>query len=98
VESREWYEVAIPIRRRTFHLFYRCAKCGNVNQEELIKIMFFPPQSHQRTLGSLAKKVLRDHLQVAGIEAGSKGMGVWGGQKRYTKSRTGRKEDPDGTD
>jgi len=31
--------VAITIGRRTFHLFYLCAKCGNFNLEELIKII-----------------------------------------------------------
>ena len=29
--------VAVTIGRRTFHLFYLCAKCGNVNLEELIR-------------------------------------------------------------
>lgn len=31
--------VAVTIGRRTFHLFYLCAKCGNVNLEELIRII-----------------------------------------------------------
>lgn len=31
--------VAVTIGRRTFHLFYLCSKCGNVNIEELLKII-----------------------------------------------------------
>jgi predicted nucleic-acid-binding Zn-ribbon protein len=31
--------VAITIGRRTFHLFYLCAKCGNVDIKELLKII-----------------------------------------------------------
>jgi anaerobic ribonucleoside-triphosphate reductase len=31
--------VAVTIGRRTFHLFYLCAKCGNVNVEELLRII-----------------------------------------------------------
>jgi len=31
--------VAVTIGRRTFHLFYLCAKCGNVNIEELLQII-----------------------------------------------------------
>jgi len=31
--------VALTIGRRTFHLFYLCAKCGNVGLEELLKII-----------------------------------------------------------
>jgi predicted nucleic-acid-binding Zn-ribbon protein len=31
--------VAVTIGRKTFHLFYLCAKCGNVNLEELLKII-----------------------------------------------------------
>ena len=31
--------VAVTIGRRTFHLFYLCSKCGNVNVEELLKII-----------------------------------------------------------
>ena len=31
--------VAVTIGRRTFHLFYLCAKCGNVNLEKLLKII-----------------------------------------------------------
>jgi len=31
--------VAITIGRRTFHLFYLCAKCGSINLEELLKII-----------------------------------------------------------
>jgi hypothetical protein len=31
--------VALTIGRRTFHLFYLCAKCGNVGIEELLKII-----------------------------------------------------------
>jgi hypothetical protein len=33
--------VALTIGRRTFHLFYLCAKCGNVGIEELLKIIEF---------------------------------------------------------
>lgn len=31
--------VAITIGRKTFHLFYLCAKCGNVGIEELLRII-----------------------------------------------------------
>jgi hypothetical protein len=31
--------VAVTIGRRTFHLFYLCVQCGNVDIEELLKII-----------------------------------------------------------
>jgi predicted nucleic-acid-binding Zn-ribbon protein len=31
--------VAVTIGRKTFHLFYLCAKCGNVSIEELVRII-----------------------------------------------------------
>jgi predicted nucleic-acid-binding Zn-ribbon protein len=31
--------VAVTIGRKTFHLFYLCAKCGNVRIEELLQII-----------------------------------------------------------
>ena len=31
--------VAVTIGRKTFHLFYLCATCGNVNVEELLMII-----------------------------------------------------------
>jgi hypothetical protein len=31
--------VAVTIGRRTFHLFYLCAKCGDVDIQELLKII-----------------------------------------------------------
>jgi predicted nucleic-acid-binding Zn-ribbon protein len=31
--------VAVTIGRTTFHLFYLCAKCGNVGLEELLTII-----------------------------------------------------------
>jgi hypothetical protein len=31
--------VAVTIGRRTLHLFYLCAKCGDVDIEELLKII-----------------------------------------------------------
>ncbi len=31
--------VSITIGRRTFHLFYLCAECGNVDIEELLMII-----------------------------------------------------------
>ena len=31
--------IAVTIGRRTFHLFYLCAKCGNVDIEELLRII-----------------------------------------------------------
>jgi hypothetical protein len=31
--------VAVTIGRRTFHLFYLCAKCGDIDIEELLKII-----------------------------------------------------------
>jgi hypothetical protein len=29
--------VAVTIGRKTFHLFYLCAKCGNITVEELLR-------------------------------------------------------------
>ncbi|MCJ7785042.1 MAG: hypothetical protein MUP41_14010 [Desulfobacterales bacterium] len=31
--------VAVTIGRKTFHLFYLCAKCGNVGIEQLLQII-----------------------------------------------------------
>jgi hypothetical protein len=31
--------VAVTIGRRTFHLFYLCAKCGNIGIEELLRVI-----------------------------------------------------------
>jgi len=31
--------VALTIGRKTFHLFYLCARCGKVDIEELLKII-----------------------------------------------------------
>lgn len=31
--------VAITIGTRTFHLFYLCAKCGNIGIEELLRVI-----------------------------------------------------------
>jgi hypothetical protein len=31
--------VAVTIGRKTFHLFYLCAKCGNISIEELLRII-----------------------------------------------------------
>ena len=31
--------VAVTVGRRTFHLFYLCAQCGNVNVEELLRMI-----------------------------------------------------------
>jgi len=31
--------VAITIGRRTFHLFYLCAKCGDIDIEELLRVI-----------------------------------------------------------
>jgi hypothetical protein len=31
--------VAVSIGRRTFHLFYLCAKCGNIGIEELLRVI-----------------------------------------------------------
>jgi len=31
--------VAVTIGRKTFHLFYLCANCGNVDFKELLKII-----------------------------------------------------------
>ena len=31
--------VAVTIGRRTFHLFYLCAQCGNVGMERLLQII-----------------------------------------------------------
>lgn len=31
--------VAVTIGRKTFHLFYLCAKCGNVDLEQLLQII-----------------------------------------------------------
>jgi hypothetical protein len=31
--------VALTIGRKTFHLFYLCAKCGNITVEELLRMI-----------------------------------------------------------
>jgi uncharacterized Zn finger protein len=31
--------VAVTIGRKTFHLFYLCAKCGNVTVEKLLRMI-----------------------------------------------------------
>ena len=31
--------VAVTLGRQTFHLFYLCSRCGNVNVKELLKII-----------------------------------------------------------
>jgi hypothetical protein len=31
--------VAVSIGRRTFHLFYLCAKCGKIGIEELLRVI-----------------------------------------------------------
>jgi len=31
--------VAVTIGRKTFHLFYLCAKCGNVTVKELLRMI-----------------------------------------------------------
>jgi hypothetical protein len=31
--------VALTVGRKTFHLFYLCAKCGNIGLDELLKII-----------------------------------------------------------
>jgi uncharacterized Zn finger protein len=31
--------VAVTIGRKTFHLFYLCAKCGDVNIEDLLTLI-----------------------------------------------------------
>lgn len=31
--------VAVTIGRKTFHLFYLCAQCGNVSIEQLLQII-----------------------------------------------------------
>ncbi len=33
--------VAVTIGRKTFHLFYLCAQCGNVGIEELLRVIHF---------------------------------------------------------
>jgi len=38
-KQQELLGVALTIGRKTFHLFYLCAKCGNVDIEELLKII-----------------------------------------------------------
>jgi predicted nucleic-acid-binding Zn-ribbon protein len=37
--KQELQGVAVTIGRRTFHLFYLCAKCGNVDIDELLKVI-----------------------------------------------------------
>jgi len=49
IEDQEWclkckgqeglQGVAVTIGRRTSHLFYLCAKCGNVSLEELLQMI-----------------------------------------------------------
>lgn len=43
--------VAITIGRKTFHLFYLCAECGNVGVEELLRIIerYKDPMSESRS-------------------------------------------------
>jgi len=31
--------VALTVGRKTFHLFYLCAKCGNIGLDELLRII-----------------------------------------------------------
>ena len=38
-KKEELKGVAVTIGRKTFHLFYLCAKCGDVDIEELLKII-----------------------------------------------------------
>jgi DNA-directed RNA polymerase subunit RPC12/RpoP len=38
-KQQELQGVAVTIGRRTFHLFYLCAECGNVDIEELLMII-----------------------------------------------------------
>ena len=38
-EEKGLQGVAVTIGRKTFHLFYLCAKCGNVTVEELLRII-----------------------------------------------------------
>ena len=38
-EEQRLQGVAVTIGRKTFHLFYLCAKCGNVTIEELLKMI-----------------------------------------------------------
>jgi len=38
-KQQELHGVAVTIGRKTFHLFYLCAKCGNIGIEELLKII-----------------------------------------------------------
>jgi len=38
-EEKGLQGVAVTIGRKTFHLFYLCAKCGNVNVKELMKMI-----------------------------------------------------------
>jgi DNA-directed RNA polymerase subunit RPC12/RpoP len=38
-KQQELQGVAITIGTRTFHLFYLCAKCGNIGIEELLKVI-----------------------------------------------------------
>lgn len=38
-EEKGLQGVAITIGRKTFHLFYLCAKCGNITVEELLRII-----------------------------------------------------------
>lgn len=38
-EEKGLQGVAVTIGRKTFHLFYLCAKCGNVNVKELMRMI-----------------------------------------------------------
>ena len=38
-EEQRLQGVAVTIGRKTFHLFYLCAKCGNVTVEELLRMI-----------------------------------------------------------
>lgn len=41
--------VAVTIGRRTFHLFYLCAKCGDVDIEELLRIIRWYKEEKRKT-------------------------------------------------
>jgi DNA-directed RNA polymerase subunit RPC12/RpoP len=38
-KQEELQGVAVTIGRKTFHLFYLCTKCGDVNLKELLKMI-----------------------------------------------------------
>ena len=72
--------VAVTIGRRTFHLFYLCAKCGNVNIEELLKIINGIKKRGQPDLNPNLLK--DDFFELRGGKDGAHGQNKKCGKRR----------------